>query len=237
MTTMEILSGGGFHPPYILDILCVLTFLFLSLAGAKKGGIKCVLGFISTLAALVCALVFAKEVAAFLNDTFSVSDALGGRIEKLLLKIKGFNVDLSAVGMEKALQEVRLPSFIKDLLIEQFGDETLAEGTTLAAKAGGAIAGLIVKLCAGILIFIGVKILLSLLAKILTGVTEKIAVASAINTLLGALLGVFKAFVIVCGILAIVSVIPSESLVASFNETYLVRYLYNDNPLMKLIAA
>lgn len=233
----ELLLSGGKLPAYSLDILCVLTFILLSYFGAKKGGIQCVLGFVSTLTALILAFVFADEVASFLNQVFDFSDFLSEKMETVLSKIKGFDVDISAVGMEKALGAVNLPSFIKEFLVDQFGNETLAEGTTLATVAGSSIAGIIVKLCAGVLVFAGVKIFLSMLGKILTGITRKIAVASAINTMLGALFGAFKAFVIVCGVLAIASLIPSEKVVAFFNDSLFVCYLYHDNPLMKLILA
>lgn len=235
MNVAQLLSGG-FKMAYVVDIVCVLLFFILAISSAKKGGIACLFGFASTIVALILAFSLASKSAGLLNDLFGLKDFLGGKIEKSLLKIKGFSVDISESGLEGALAGVSLPNFIKDFLVKELANSTVAAGTTLAREAGGAIARFVTVLIGWLVVFLLAKLLLALIGKLLTKIVRSLAIASALNTLLGVAFGLFKAFVIVCGVLAVLSVIPSAGISGFLSETFVVKYLYNDNPLMKLIS-
>ncbi|MBQ8885609.1 MAG: CvpA family protein [Clostridia bacterium] len=227
---------GGFRVAFILDIVCVLIFFIFALLSARKGGINCLFGFAATLVSLILAFSLASKGAALLNVLFDFTDFLSGKLEGVLLKIKGFNVDISESGVEQALAGVSLPSFIKDFLVDELANKAVPAGTTLASQAGGAIAKFVASLLGWVVVFFLSKLFITLLGKLLTKIVRSITVASAINTLLGVTFGLFKAFVIVCGVLAVFSLIPSEGVHNFFNSTFIVKYLYNDNPLMRLIS-
>lgn len=229
------LLSGGFKVSYIADIVVVALFFILALIGARKGAIRSIIGFVSTIAALVVAFVFVEKLAAALDG--SLSAWLGGKIEKAFAKINGFDLDISAAGLENSLSAVSLPSFLKDFIVDTFGNETLPLGTTLAMVAGSAVARLIVKILSWFILFFGVKILLALLSKLLSGIAERIPVVNTVNIFLGAFVGIFKAFVIVCGSLAVLSLLPSESVCRFFDECFFVGYLFHNNPLMKMLVA
>lgn len=233
VTQLYALCSGGFKPAYILDVVLVALFFVLSFVGARRGGISSVIGLVSTLLAVVLAFVFVDKVAGLFEG--SLTEWVGGKLEKTLLKIKGFDIDLSVSGMEEALKGVSLPSFVKEFLVEEFADKSLEAGTTLAEKAGVAMAGFLVKIISWILIFLSVKLVLAILAKILTKICAHVTFANAVNVLLGACVGILKAFVFSCGALALLSLIPSQAMTNFFNQTYIVKYLYHDNPLVKLI--
>ncbi len=229
------LLSGGFKTAYIADITVVLAFLILALTGARKGAIRSIIGLVSTLTALVLAFVFADRLAELFDG--SLTKWLGGKLEKTFLKINGFDLDVSAAGLEESLSSVSLPAFIKEFIVDKFGNETLAYGTTLAFLAGAAAAGLIVKIFSWFIVFIGVKIALALLSRLLTKITEKITFLNAVNVFLGAFFGIFKAFILICGVLAVLSLIPADGITAFFNESFFVKYLYHENPLMKLLLS
>ncbi len=232
----ENVFESGFKSAYFVDIAAVVFFFVLCLHGARRGAIRLLLGFVAAVAAIVIAFVFADKFATKLNEWFSLGDSIARGIEKSLLKIKGFDADLSETGMTAALEGVSLPSFIKKALIGQFADSSLPEGTTLASKAGVVMSGYILRLIAWIALFLLVKLGMSLICRLLSGVTERIVVLSAANSLLGGCIGALKAFAIVCGVLAIVALLPSGSLSALLNETFFIRYLYNENPILKLFS-
>ena len=227
------LLAGGFKTAYVADIVVVFAFLFLALVGARKGAIRSIIGLVSTLTALILAFVFVDKLAAVFDG--SLTKWLGGKLENTFLKINGFDLDVSAAGLEESLSRVSLPSFIKDFIVDKFGNETLEYGTTLALLAGAATAGLIVKIFSWFLLFLGVKIALALLSRLLTKIAEKISFINAVNVFLGAFFGIFKAFILVCGTLAVLSLIPADGITAFFDESFFVKFLYHENPLMKLL--
>lgn len=227
------LLGVGIKGAFLVDIAVVILFFVMALAGARKGAIRAIIGLIATVVALVVAFRYSDELAEVLDG--SLTKWLGGKLETAFLKIKGFQLDVSAVGLEESLSKVSLPSFVKDFIIEEFGNADLPYGTTLAMLAGDAVASLIVKVVSWFILFFGAKIVLSIISRLLTRIADNVAVVGGINVLFGAVVGTIKAFVLVCGILAVLSILPLDSLTTFFNETLFVGYLYNENPLIKLL--
>lgn len=224
----------GFKSAYVVDIIAVALLFGFCLQGARRGAIRMLVGFVSTAAAIVLAFLFAGKCAEYLESWFSLGSAIGRGIEGALLKIKGFDVDLSEAGMSAALEGVNLPSFIKDALLDRFADSSLPKGTTLAQKAGVVMGGYVMRVISWVVVFLLVKFVLSILSKLLSGIAERVTLLSAVNSLLGGCIGVLKAFVVVCGVLAIASLLPIEALNGFLNDTFFIQYLYNDNPLMRL---
>lgn len=221
---------------YLVDLGALLVMLVLAIVGAKKGGIRSLLGFASTIIAIALAFMFAKKGATLLNNWFHITESLSGKIENTLLGLKGFAVDLSETGVKEALAGVNLPDFVKDFLVKELASQVAEQGTTLAAEAGVAIAQFISVLIAWFVIFLVSKILIALLGKLLTAIVESIDLLEKLNILLGVLFGLVKGFLIVCGVLAILSVIPSQGIVDFMDSTLALGYLFHHNPLMKIFA-
>ena len=233
----ENVLADGFKGAYIVDIIAVVLLFFWCLQGARKGAVRMLVGFISTALAVIVAFVFADEFAVSLNEWFSVGDGIGKGIASALAKVKGFDTDVSQTGMSAALEGVNLPSFIKSTLIENFSDSTIPEGTTLAMKAGEVLGGYALRVLSWIALFLLVKLTLSILTGILTGIAERVVILSALNSVLGGVIGILKALIVICGALAIASILPIDALGTFLNDTFLLRYLYNENPLMLLFNA
>lgn len=228
---------ASFNTAYVADIVCALILIISAFIGAKKGFVKCFFGFVSTLVALLLAFLLASTVTGWLSSVFGADGSLTGKLEDVFLKWKGFDADISAQGIEAALESVNLPGFIKDAIADKIGEiSNVAPGTTLAAVAAPVASRFIGLLICGIVIFIVAKILLFLLEKILTKIVNSWSVASALNGVLGFAVGFLKAAIFVCAILAVLSLIPSEGLVTFFDQTLFLKYLYNDNPLTKLLS-
>ncbi len=230
---LHTLLSGGFQAAYIADIVVVAAFFIFALTGARKGAIRSIIGLVSTLTALILAFAFSDELAHALDG--SLTEWIAGKLEKTFLKINGFDLDISAAGLKEGLSSVALPSFVEEFILDKFGNKDLAAGTTLAVVAGKATAGLLVKILSWFILFLGVKIALALLSRLLSGIAARVSVLNAVNIFLGAFVGIFKAFVLVCGVLAVLSLMPSAGVTEFFDASFFVRYLYNDNPLMKLL--
>ncbi len=89
----------------------------------------------------------------------------------------------------------------------------------------------------GIIVFVLAKILLGVLARLLTQIARQIKAVGAANTLLGAMLGFLKAAILICAVLAVLSVLPETiSFVpkanAAIEQTLIVRAVKNNNPLL-----
>ena len=89
----------------------------------------------------------------------------------------------------------------------------------------------------GIIVFILAKILLGLIARVLTRIANSVKAVGAANTLLGAAIGFLKAAILICAVLAVLSVLPETlSFVpkanAAIDETLIVRAVRDNNPLL-----
>lgn len=224
----------AFQSIYAVDIAVACLFLIFTLVCAKKGAIKCVLGLVATVGSIVVALLFASKMEWYCNEWFGWTDKLGAKIGKGLEKWKGFNVDASTEGLKETLKAVKLPTFFEKFLVDKFGKD-VAQGTTLGTVVGTGLAQVIMKFAIGLALFILVKIVLKLVGKLLTNLAKKSTTVSSVNSILGALIGLVEAAVIVYGVLAVASLIPTQGVVDFFHRTKFVRYLYDDNLLMKLL--
>ena len=220
---------ASFKAAYVADIVCAVMLLVSALVGAKKGFVKCFFGLISTLVALVLAFALASTAVGLFPSLFGAEGSLAGKFEGPFLKWSGFDMDVSAGGIEAALESVSLPGFVKDVIVKNVGEvNNLAPGTTLAAVVAPVAAQFVGLLLCGLVIFI--------VERILTKIVNSWSVASAVNGLLGFAVGLLKAAILICGILAILALIPSEGIVSFFDETLFLKYLYNDNPLTKILG-
>lgn len=221
----------------IVEIVCALVLLIFAFAGAKKGFIRCFFGLISTLVALILAITLASSISGLLNSLFDMNGFFSRWLEKSVLTGKSFAVDISAGGIEAALADASLPGFVKDVIMKNVSEiNTLEPGTTLGQVVSPVLAQFIGLLISGILIFIVSKLLLFIIQKILTKIVTSWSLASALNGFLGFLVGALKAMIFICIILAILSLIPSDGVINFIDETWVLKYLYHDNPLTKILS-
>ncbi|MBQ8406456.1 MAG: CvpA family protein [Clostridia bacterium] len=82
--------------------------------------------------------------------------------------------------------------------------------------------------------------IIKLLMKIFSGLFDKLVdnwdLTRALNTLLGSLIGLVKGVLIVSLILAGLSLIPMEWLTEFFDNTLILKVLFHENPINKILA-
>ena len=238
------LDGGGgmlafeFKMAQIADAVFLLLVIVLAFINARKGFIHCFFSFVSTVVAIILVCIFAGQIQEWTGGLFGLEDLLKNGIGNALCKISPFDMDISPTGIETQLSAIALPDFIKEAVIKEV--QTLApevaEGTLLGMYVGSSIAELLVLLVCSIALFFAVKLVMLILRGIFTKIVESVGFFRKINRIGGMFVGIFEAFAIVCVLLAVLSLIPNESLVAFFNETLILKGLYHQNPINTLLA-
>ena len=215
----------------IADCVVVLVLLVFAFICAKKGFIDCLFGFISVIVSLAVAILCSKLFISITGGLFGLQDVFSNTFHEALLKIEGFNLDISVGGLSNALAEQNLPKFLVDLMLENFADKSIEAGTTLALVVGQTCSRLLVAAIAFLLLFLVTKLLIGLIKTILKSLAEKISLVGSMDRLFGALVGVVEGLLAVSFLLSILSYIPSEAMMTYFDQSILTSWIYNNNLL------
>lgn len=221
---------------FAVDGIIAFVLLAFALISAKKGFVECFFGFISTIAAIILAFSFMKPMIGWTGGLFGLQDKIGNGCISMFTKIEGFNIDISAAGLQTSLADKNLPQFLIDAIVKNFGNATLPAGTTLALLVGSTLGGYATNFLSWVLVFILAKLLLRLLKNIFSSIVESLPIIRSLNALLGLLVGLLQGLLIVCGVVAIFSLLPSENITTFFNQTVFVRWIYNHNPINIIIG-
>ena len=221
---------------YGVDAVVLLTLLIFAIVCAKRGFVSCFFSLVSTVAALILAFALAKPFAALTNGFFGLEEIFSEKFVTAFSKLSGFNMDISGSGIEAALADKNLPAILGNLVISKFGSGALAAGTTLGMVVGETTASLTVIILSFIALFIVIKLVLLLLKNVFTTIIEKLTVFNVLDGFLGALVGLLEGVAIVCLVLSILTIIPSQGMVDFFNQTIVLKVLYNHNPLITVIG-
>ena len=227
-----------FKTAHIADLVFLVLIIIFAIVNARKGFVHCFFSIVSTVVAIILVCLFAGKVQEWTGGLFGLEDVLKNGIGNGLSKIAPFDIDISPSGIEAQLSGIALPEFIKDAVIQEVQSLTpeVAEGTLLGQYVGGSIAELLSLLICSVALFFLVKLVMLILRGIFTKIAESVEFFRKINRLGGMLVGIFKAFVLVCVVLAVLSLIPNEGLVTFFDETLLLKGLYHQNPINLLLA-
>ena len=236
MTNLYALCAGGVFVNYIVDVFVVATLIVSAFVGAKKGFVNQLFGFIATIVAAIIAIACAKLVVNLTGGFFGVEDSMRQTFVEAFAKIEGFNVDISNAGLAAMLAEKNLPEFISEMVIETYGNENIPTGTTLASVVGGTLGDVATALVCGIALFFACRLVLNIFKSVLNSIVERIYVFGAANWFLGFAVGLIKSFLVVCLVLAILSVIPSVSIAAYLENSLFVGALYHNNPINTLLG-
>lgn len=227
MISLQMLCAGFAN--YLVDIILILMIAGFILVCARRGFIDCFFEFISTVVAFLLALLLTKAFVSATGGLFGLQNVMSNSLENAFLKIKGFDTELSATGMEAVLEARNIPGFLVRLIVNTFGDSTLPAGTTIATVAGGSVARLATMLIVFAFLYAIIWFVLYLLRKILNALAEKITLVHTVNTVLGGVAGFVEGILIIYGVLALISLIPSEGMMAYFDNSIIIGFLYNNN--------
>lgn len=221
---------------YLGDGIALIFIIVFSIVCAKRGFIECFFSLVSTVLALIVAFSLAKSVVGWTNGLFGLQGFLDGKLTLAFEKMNGFNADISAQGADAAIQSGNVPAILGRLILNWAGQGDLPAGTTLGSLLGGAVAQLACSLLAGVALYFLVQLILLLLKGILTAIANNISAVEAVNALLGALVGLLQSILLVCLVLTVLTLFPSQAITGYLNTSLFLGWLYNHNPLVLLLG-
>ncbi len=216
---------------YVVDAVALLVILIFAAKAAKRGFVDCLFGLISTVGAFLIALVFTKAFLSLTGGLFGLQGVLAGSFEKTFSEVNGFNIDISAQGIENALADKKLPAFLIDMIMENFKGSEIPYGTTLAMVVGGELGKLAATLIAGFALFLIAKLALRILKNVISGIVKSIPIVGTLDSALGFVVGILQGVLIVSLAIAVLALIPAEGISAFFSEGILVNFLFHNNPI------
>ena len=233
-----MLLAIGFNKEYIVDLAFILGIMIWALIDGKRGFINCFFSFVTAIVCALAVLFLSGPILRLTGGMFGLEGAIQNGLGKWLSGIPMGNIDISADGWRNKLDALALPQFMKDSVLSEI--ESLAgdipAGTMLGQFLGNVIGSFLALVVCSVFVFIATKLLMMLAKGILNSIARSSRLVSKINVLGGILAGTFKAFSLVCIILAILAVIPVESISNFFNNTLILKGLYHNNPLMLVLS-
>lgn len=223
-----------------LGDLIVLAFIVVfAIVCAKRGFIDCFFSFVSTILSLAIAFTLAKNVVAWTNGLFGLQALLDEKLVEAFSKMTGFNEDISAQGVEAALNSgnINVSAMLGRLILNGVGNGDVEVGTTLGMLCGSAVAQLACSVLCGVALYFLTQLILLLLKGILNGIANNIKAVEAVNTTLGAIIGVIESVLLVCIVLTVLTLFPSVTIANYLDSSILLGFLYNHNPLILILGA
>ena len=233
-----MLLAVEFKTEYLVDLFVIFGIMVWALIDGKKGFINCFFSFITAIACSLAVLFLSGPILRMTGGLFGLEGSIQKGLGGWLSGIPMGNLDVSVDGWRTKLDALSLPQFMKDAVLEEIEGVVggVPAGTLLGVYLGDVIGSFLSLVICSVFVFIGTKLLMGLLKGVLNRIARASKLVSKVNVLGGILAGMFKAFALVCIVLAVLSVIPSESVSALFNNTMLLKSLYNNNPIMLVFS-
>ena len=212
----------------IADVVTLAVIGIFAMKLCKKGFVNCFLSFASGILVLVLAFSLAKPMLSWTNGWFGLQEIITDAIVGAFSKLKGFDIDISSAALEEIMQEKHLPGFLEKAIIS-VGVEGVPKGTTLAMLAGGKLGEYAAVLISFVIVYIIFKFIFRLLQKLFDSIIPQLPIIGKLDAWLGLFLGIIEGFLIVSAVVAVMALIPAQSISQFFQDGLFVRWLYNRN--------
>ena len=226
----------------IIDLIAILVVLVCAIFSFKRGFIKTFFGFVSTFLAIIVAFAFCDVGVEFIKNNTEIDEWIEMTITNAIEskdssgEEKTENTDDSNIKEE---DKNLITNIFKDLpqnMQEVVEIEEYKENTKkmIVQKA----VPIILKVLSWVLIYFVTRLVLWILCIVFDGIMN-IPFLKQINNItglvLGAVLGVFRVYIVLAFISFLVSVIPMQSLVTMIKNSLIVSTMYENNLLINLI--
>ena len=230
---------GDFKMIWIVDVIAIIVMLVAVFKDAREGFIKSIFGLIISVASIAVAFLFADDVRAMTDGAFGLQTTIVNSLSSTFADW-GLAFDASQEGIRNKLMDVgffkTLP-FLVDVVMEQI-NTGLPVGTMLNVHLGETVGVLATNVVVGLVLYILCRLVLTIVEKLLTSLVENVTLLDALNTLLGAAVGLLKGAITVSLVCMLLSTVPIfGGLMEQMPETLFVyKAFFAENPLTKLLA-
>ena len=220
----------------IVDLIIILIFFACIYGGYKRGLANCLLKVLTSVLAIIIALVLYKPFVNFIIQNTTIDDNIALSLEKIIYQNSNNN---SENNNEKVIDDNgEIPKPIAKYInsnVKNSIDEKKAEAISEASKNA---AVLIVNIVGVIIIYIIAKILLKILT-VFTDIVSKLPIIKQCNELGGIIYGILEAFVILLIVFTIISfvtpLIGDYTICDIILQSNIGKLLYNNNIFLNLI--
>lgn len=244
-----------------VDLIALAIVVICAAVAYFRGFVKTFFGFISVIVALVLAFFFYKPLGVYIKDSTDIDDWVYESIvslnkEKTKEELPEDHIILSTEsgentsGEEKVKDETKdatiseklmgmvdsLPTSINDSLNASLNLNEKKE--QLVMNIATKVSDIVVNILAWVSLFVGIRIILLILMLIfdslmqLPGLKE---VNNVFGLILGAVMGIFRVYLILAIIYFISNVAQIDAVVDGIQDSMVVSHLYNNNILINLI--
>lgn len=188
---------------FFIDLLLIAICIFTVILGTKRGFVKTLLSFLSTIVALVCSYTFTPIFATFLKEKFflaPIADSIADTIRSIIPTTNGsYNFELLFDDMPQTLSAILErynvdPDSLREATsaMPEQGEEAVSVLSEMIALP---IVDMITTVVAFVTIFVVLVVVLTIISVVLNSVF-KLPVLKSANTFLGFILGLATAIVI-----------------------------------------
>ena len=203
----------------IIDILLVAIIWITAIKGYKKGLVKTIYALVAFIVAAVITTLFYEQVAEYMMSLPFVQEMI---------------VKLNQNIAETIISNTNINMFMPVWM----GETVMGAVQTAGITAAGKLVEIIIMIETVLVTFFLSKLLLGLVAGVLDAVM-KLPILDTVNKTGGLLAGLIKGVLIVLVCFGVISMFVTaekyQYIHNLVNETYIAKYFYNNNILMRMI--
>ena len=230
----------GFNMIWIVDIVAIIVLLGAVIKGTRKGFIKSIFGLLISVASIAVAFLCADMVTEMTNGAFGLQESIAKGLAETFANW-GLAFDVSQGGVREALEAqsfFKTMPFLVDIVIEQLPTVESAGAIYLNEHLASTVGLFATNIVVGVVLFILCRIILTFVEKILTSLVEHIKLFDAVNTILGAVVGLLKGAILVSIICMLLTTLPFFSTLMEEmpNTLFVYEWFFANNPITKILA-
>lgn len=213
---------------YAADIVAGLLIIVSFVNGAKKGLIKSVWKIVAWILTIILTMAFLNSANEY-AQTLPIRNTIK---ESISIKLNEKALEEPVLEEEQKNQSTGLPAFLeKNIDFSELAQDNIS---AVSDKIADDLTDIILKIAVFVILFLAIRLLLWLVL-LLLDLTSKLPVIKSANRLLGGVMGLISMLFIIYTVCAFISFFASGNEVMEvINSTYIVKYFYNNNILLRL---
>lgn len=221
----------------IFDLIVVAVFVVCVIGGMRKGLVKSVYRIFSFALAIILSIALLQPFSKLLDST-PIAETVRSGITNSIENTGGE----MAASIDDTLSNLHLPSFLQDDISTDYlinSPEDDAAEFSVSEWVADALTGKIIGVLAAVILFIGIKLLLSLIFHMLDALFN-LPVLHGVNKMLGAVLGLINGAIIIYGLCAVLTLVSANEamtpIMTAIEKSLVTRCFYEYNVLLNLLT-
>lgn len=209
----------------IADLIFIAILILAYIYWHNRGLVKSIWKIAALVITVVLVMVLKDPAADFVSHT-KLADNLESSLSSVITVPPGGGVNIA--------ETLNLPEFMQSE-VEVATDATVDTAEAIKNAAAKSLTGAIIIIGVCVALFILIRLLLMAAFLIINGAT-KLPLIKGANKVLGGLLGMVNIlFIVLLGLAVVTALAPTDNILyEAIDKSYIVKYLYNNNFLLKL---